>query len=170
MTHLGEDLVSRYKGANGKWLTKAIFAETVIEDHGVVDYTLKDRDYTLKDGRTVPSLKRLYLELADPTEYDFATRYLGGWQHWMELTNYLLKDIVEEWREELDLKLQAQSIAQLKELAEGGDRMAAQFIAKREYKNKRKAGAPSKAEKDGALKEHVASVTRIDNHLKRIKL
>lgn len=163
------DLAAKFRGGNGKWLTKSLFIETSYEDTSNVEFTLKDRDVTLDDGRKLPSLKRIYLELADPLEWDIATRYLGGWQHWVELTKTVLKDQIEDWRHELDLKLQSAAFYQLKELADAGDRMANQFIAKKEYKNKRRAGAPSKEEKAGALKEHVSKVTRIDEHLKRIK-
>lgn len=161
--------ISKFKGGNGKWLTKALFLEKSYEDTTNVVYTLKEADHSMPDGTKLPSLKRLYLDLADTTEYEFATRYLGGWQHWKDLTAHCLREEVDEWREELDLKLQSESIAQLRELAESGDRMACQFFAKKEYRDKRKAGAPSKAEKAGALKDHISKVTRLDEHMKRIK-
>jgi hypothetical protein len=75
---------------------------TLSEKPNVV-YTLKDNDHA-----GLPSLKRLYLEECDPTEYRFATKYLGGWEHWKKLRECeWFKPYLDSWREELELRLKS---------------------------------------------------------------
>ena len=58
------------KSTNGIPLTQSLFLEIGYTDYAV--FTLKDDDYEYK-GRVYPSLKRLYLEMEDVGEYEFAT-------------------------------------------------------------------------------------------------
>lgn len=160
--------LSRFKGGNGHWLTKALFLELCDGDTSCALYTLKDRAVHL-DGKTYPSLYELFLQEGDPTEYSFAQTYLGGYQHWKRLTEFTLSDYVEEWREELNVKLQSEDVARMKKLADEGNATAAKYMADKAWLPKRKAGAPSKAEKAGAVKKHVAKVTTLDKYLDRIK-
>jgi len=70
-------------------------------------YTLADQDKEV-DGKLYPSLKRLYLELCDPTEYLFATTYLGGWDHFQELANAVwFGPHLSKWRNEVEVKIKA---------------------------------------------------------------
>lgn len=59
-------------------LTQGLFLEIGYTKYSV--YTLKDEDYEYK-GQMFPSLKRIYLEMADAGEYEFATTHLLGWSH-----------------------------------------------------------------------------------------
>ena len=95
-----------FKNDQGVYLTKALFWETAVqEEKEHIVYTLKDQAYTIPDGRTLPSLKQAYLEDDDPTEYSFATRYLGGWQHWTKLSqSSFFSEHIEQWREEKSQK------------------------------------------------------------------
>ena len=54
-------------------LTQSLFLELGYTDFAI--FTLKEDDYVYND-KTYISLKKLYLEMEDPTEYDFANECL----------------------------------------------------------------------------------------------
>lgn len=131
----------------GRPLTQSLFLEVGYSDYAV--YTLKEVDYTYK-GKIYPSLKKLYLKEEDPTEYVFAEKHLLGWQHWKRLCeNKVIAKHIEEWREELELKIRSQAVRDMMNLCatESGNYSAAKFLADRGWE-KRAAGRPSKAEKE----------------------
>lgn len=131
----------------GRPLTQSLFLEIGYSEYAV--YTLKEYDYEYK-GKLYPSLKKLYLKEEDPTEYAFAERNLLGWQHWKRLCeNKVIRKHVDEWREELELKIRSQAIRDMVNLcaSENGNFSAAKFLADRGW-DKRAAGRPSKAEKE----------------------
>lgn len=156
----------------GRPLTQSLFLEIGYSDYAV--YTLKEQDYAYK-GTNYPSLKRLYLKCEDPTEYEFATEYLLGWQHWKRLCeNKVIAKHVEEWREELELKLRSQGVREMLNLcaSEQGNFSAAKYLANKEWE-KRAPGRPSKAEKERALRqderlndEYGADIKRLDDFRK----
>lgn len=100
-------LDSEFKGTNNKWFSKGIFFETAEGDKANCMYTLKDEDHL-----GFPSLSRLYLNMSDPTEYNFATTYLGGWAHWEYLcSSPWFKPYIARWRRELEVKLKSEALA-----------------------------------------------------------
>lgn len=132
---------------NNRMLTQSIFLELGYGPTCV--FSLKDDHYE-HHGKLYPSLKRLYLEMEDPTEYEFSNRYLLGWKHWQRIAaNKVLRPYVEEWREELDMKLRAQAFRDMVNLSasEGGNFSATKWLADRGW-DKRAAGRPSKSEKE----------------------
>lgn len=142
----------------GRPLTQSLFLELQYSEYAV--YTLKEDDYVYKNV-LYPSLKKLYLKEEDPTEYAFATKHLLGWQHWKRLCeNKAIAKHIEEWREELELKLRCQAIRDMQNLcaSESGNYSAAKFLADRGWE-KRGAGRPSKADKE----RHLRIEERIDS-------
>lgn len=129
--------------AMGKPITQSLFLEIGYTDQAV--YTLKDQDHE-HNGNYYPSLKRLYLECADPTEYEFATTYLLGWKHWLRLCeNKMVRKHIDEWREELEVKLRSRGVKNVLESAKSGNYQAARWLADRGW-DTRGAGRPSKAD------------------------
>lgn len=129
--------------SGGKPLTQSLFLEIGYTEQAV--YTLKDQDHE-HNGKTYPSLKRLYLEAEDPTEYLFATTYLLGWRHWQRLCeNKALRRHIDEWRDELEVKLRSRGVMQAIKNAELGGFQAAKWLADRGW-DTRGAGRPSKEE------------------------
>lgn len=127
----------------GKYRTQSLFLELGYKDEAY--FTLKEDDYVY-EGRTYPSLKRLYLEVQDPTEYKFATEHLMGWKHWQRMCeNKVIRRHIDEWREELEVKLRCQAIGDAINLAKSGQFQAAKWVADRGWAT-RGAGRPSKAE------------------------
>lgn len=91
----------------GAALTQGLFLETSYGNTDNVMYTLKPRDHMYK-GKLLPSIKRLYLEMEDPTEYFFAYEYFLDWQHWQRIKkNKLISAYMEGWQEELEVRSRA---------------------------------------------------------------
>jgi hypothetical protein len=132
-----------------KPITQSLFLELGYTDFSV--YTLKDNDYEYK-GKVYPSLKRLYLEMADPTEYEFAVTYLIGWRHWKRICeNKQIRVYIDEWREELEMKLRSEGVKHAMQSAKLGGFQAAKWLADRGWSNKG-AGRPSKEDVEGEKK------------------
>lgn len=127
----------------GKPLTQSLFLELGYSDFAV--YTLKEEDHEY-EGKLLPSLKKLYLECGDPTEYEFATKYLLGWRHWKRLCeNKIIRKHIDEWRDELEIKLRCQGVKLAFDSAKSGSFQAAKWISDRGWE-KRDAGRPTKEE------------------------
>ena len=148
-----------FKASKGDYFTKQLFFELTEGDKSNVLYTLKHEDHTYK-GKTYPSLRRIYLELEDETEYQIATRYFGGWAHWKKLldTPWFL-DYVSEFREELKVKLLSESLKTLREKAKNGSETAAKFLYEKGVGPKSPVGRPTKK----AIKEEARRLT--EEHL-----
>jgi len=144
-------------------LTQSLFLEIGYTDYSY--YTLKEDDYTYK-GKVYPSLKKLYLEHEDPTEYDFANKFLLGWKHWQKICgNRQILKHVEEWREELELKLRSQAVRDMiDQSVDKGSFQASKWLADRGW-DKKAAGRPSQVEakKDQRVKEALNAEFEEDN-------
>lgn len=133
------------KTPQGNYMTNGLFLEIHYPDTAL--FTLKEEDYEYK-GKLYPSLKRLYLECEDVIEYDFATKYLCGWRHWQRMiANKMIRPYIEDWRNELQLKLRSRSFKEILKRTKTEQGMVAnKWIADKSW-TKRKAGRPSKAER-----------------------
>jgi len=134
------------KDKMGRYRTQSLFYEQNNSELDAI-FTLKDYDYTIH-GVNYPSLKKMYLEIADITEYEFSQIVFGSWKHWQRIcNNAVLKIYVEEWREELEVKIRSRAIRAIYETAkDAGSKgtTAAKYIADGGWKGKR--GRPSKEE------------------------
>ncbi len=133
---------SRFKDSKGRYIVQGLFLEERYDtDLAVFTYDGEDKIYK---GKTYPSLKRLYLEYADPREYNFAREYLYDWPHWKRLTNNkTVGRHIEEWREELELSLVSEGVQVMINLATEKDSyQAAKFLADRGW-DKSERGRPS---------------------------
>jgi hypothetical protein len=155
-----------FKDKQGKWLTQSLFLEMGYKPQAV--FTLNDEDKTYK-GKVYPSLKRLYLETNDPTEYKLATEHLGGWSHWKRLRgNSAIAEHIEVWKDELNVKLTAKGVQLAIEIAtDGGTFQAAKWLADTGWE-KRIAGRPSKDEVEGELKKQAQESDDFASDLLRI--
>lgn len=137
-------------------ITQGLFLEMGYSEFAL--YTLKDNDHVYKD-KEYPSIKRIYLEMEDTTEYEFANMYFLGWKHWARICeNKMIRVHIDEWREELELKLRARAIKQMVDLANTGSYQASKWLADRGW-DVRAAGRPTKAEK----KQFAAAAERVNN-------
>ena len=152
----------------GRPLTQSLFLEFGYNTDYAL-FTLNDEDKVYQD-KTYYSLKRLYLEIGDPTEYEFAKSCLLGWRHWKRICeNKLFKPYLEEWREELEIMIRSEGVLAVMDQAENNFQ-AAKWIADRGW-DKKGAGRPSKVEKQ--REEHIkdrlgetlnAQIIRMEKH------
>jgi hypothetical protein len=106
---------------------------------------LKD-DHHIVDGVTFPSFRRLFVELEDLTEYTFATTYLDGWSHWKKIkATSWFQPFYEDFREELEAKVLAQSLSSLQRKAgdptDKDSLAASKFLLSRQWDSQKKSGA-----------------------------
>lgn len=135
----------QFLDSSGRPLTQSLFLETGYSSDAL--YTLKEVDSEY-NGKVYPSIKRLYVEMADPTEYKFATEYLLSWKHWQRICeNKFLRKHIDEWREELEVKLRSQATVNLINESRKGSYQAAKWVADKGW-DQRTAGRPTKAEKE----------------------
>lgn len=154
----------RFKDSTGKYLTQSLFLENGYNTEYAI-YTLTDTDKEY-NGKVYPSLRRLYLECMDPTEYEFANKYLWGWEHWQRITaNNLMTEQIEQWREELEVRLRSIAIRSIVKSSVDSYN-AAKWIADGSWKQKR--GRPSRAElaKEKRIRERTAAA--VDDDASRI--
>lgn len=161
--------------SNGRYL-KGLFYEMTSADKSSVSYTLKDWDHTV-DGIVYPSLYRLYLEMEDLSEYDFANTHLDGWEHWEMLTSCnWFKPYADRWRKELSLKLKARALNRLKAEAASSSKnafLANKYLLEKGFvdtqEGKPGRGRPSKDEIKKAAAEIAILDRRIDEDYERLK-
>lgn len=154
--------------SEGRPLTQSLFLELGYSPFAI--YTLKEVDYEYK-GKQYLSLKKAYLEIEDPTEYEFAAEFFLNWKHWMRVCeNKQIRPHVEEWREELDMRFRSKAVRLIMQQAIKGKTDAAKWIAGKGWAV-REAGRPTKEEKIGHLKlvENIANdyssdVIRMKDH------
>ncbi len=134
----------------GRPYTQSLFLEIGYETE-VALYTLKEVPHEFK-GKLYPSIKQFYLDMEDPTEYDFANKYFLGWKHWMRICgNKLVRPHIDEWREELELKMKAEVVRAMNKASREGNFQASKWMADRSW-NTRAPGRPSKSEKEAENK------------------
>ena len=118
-------------------------------------FTLKDEDI-VRDGVHYLSLKKIYLSYdhIPKYEYEFALDVFGSWEHWVMLsTEAQVAPHIQQWQEELEVRLKAEAIRNLLKTSRGDSNSAGQankYIADRGWEVK--AGRPSKEEKQRQLK------------------
>jgi len=158
---------------NNGFKTQSLFLETSTAV-GIIKpiMTLKEIDWEYR-GEVLPSLRIMYMEEADPTEYSIAMRVFGSWQHWQKMCkNKSIMFYINKYREELEVKLRSNAVKSLYATAvqEGSKgTAAAKYIADKGY-DKRKAGAPSKEEKAREMKVHTKISDEVKEDFERLEL
>lgn len=158
----------KYRGATGIYYTRALFFE-MTSDKTFCLYTLKDEDHEV-DGHIYPSLRRLYLELGDETEYLFAEKYFLNYPHFQKLLAVdWFVNAIEGWRHELKLKNTALGLKVLQEKAAAGDVRAAKDLVTRPWeKSSPGAGRPSKKAIQQEAQKMVKESSVYDEDFERI--
>jgi hypothetical protein len=130
---------------NNTYLTKGLFYEVSFPSKETVMYTLKNHDHM-----GYPSLYRLYMEEADPTEWSVSQKYFDGWDHWELVCNSsFFKPYIEKWRRDLDLQIKSQALAKIRAEAKTTSKdsvMANKYLLEKGWEAKSSRGRPSKAE------------------------
>jgi hypothetical protein len=162
-----------YRGANGVWLTEALFYEIIIEKPK--DRVTYEPVFSLYDNRPgLINCRTTFVDLRDPTGRKWALTYLRDWNHWLRLMKCpWFQEAFEVWIAELNAQLKSEAIAKALELMQSDNGAqalaAAKFIAGQEY-DKQSRGRPTKAEITGELKRAAAALEVEDEDLARIGL
>jgi len=153
----------------GAYRTQSLFLETN-GTSGLPILTLKELDWEYK-GQVLPSLRKMYMEIADPEEYEVAIQVLGSWEHWLRLLeNKKIMGYIQQYRDELEVKIRScavKAMVQTATLDGSKGTSAAKYIAEKGW-SKRKAGAPSKLEKERELKITTKISDEVEDDLKRL--
>ena len=101
------------KGSEGRGAirTKSLFADVLYEEsrHTPVYYLKQE----VSDDEYI-SLKEVYLQIADPTEYEFARMCFYNYQQWETITALPWAiNTVNQWRAELQLKLRSEAVREI---------------------------------------------------------
>lgn len=151
------------KDKQGRYRTRSLFWEYRVDGYDPV-FTLKEYDY-----KGYISLRKKYLEIADPTEYKFATRMFGSWEHWDRIKDVpWFNELLTEWRNELKVRLSSDVFHRMQDLAKknagspqgmGADKFIFDNFVKDKDTSKPapKRGRPSKEEVKGAVKQAAKS-------------
>ena len=165
---------NKFKNESGQHLLKPIFYELDEQGRPNALYTLKDFD-TEFEGRFYPSLRRLYVESEDPTEYNFSVQYLDGWVHWKKLSAAsFFKDLLVDWREELEVRLRAKGLVGIRQVASvpGKEAFQAQkYLAQAGWKlpeEKSTVGRPTKEKVLHEAEKMFKQKTEFDDDFDRI--
>ena len=168
-----------YKDEQGRYRTKSLFIEAIDPRVKANGY---NAPFSLKadapDG--VVSMKEMYLEIADPTEYEFATQVLGSWEHWQKLCQCSwFAPHRTLWQAELEDKLRSEGVAIMREIAQSGNKgaaAAAKWLAEKGFnkevgmRSPSKRGRPSKEEVAAERKAAVKELDETEEDAKRIGL
>ena len=121
-----------FKDKMKRWLTVGMFKE------------LASRADTAT--MTLDEARQRFVDLGDMTGYKFSQSYLGGWQQWVEMeASPTLAPYIEEWRDELEVKLRCEGLERIVTESETGHFQANKFLVDRGWST-RAAGRPSKLE------------------------
>lgn len=162
------------KDTMGRFRTQSLFIEMRNPKYPS-PFTLKDDDHK---GAT--SMRMVYLDISDPTEYSTAIALLGpqGWRHWQILLQCeWFKPHVTRWRTELATKFESDRFQEMIAVAVGQNGtpagvQATKWLADR-YSSKgtaAKRGRPSKEEKANLLKEESAEDQLLAEEAERLGL
>lgn len=139
----------KFKDTMNRWRTLSLFKETAPKKDFVI--------YTLDEARI------LFVESNDPTGYKFSTECLGGYNHWKALKNSGVAEHIEEWEEELEIKLRSTSVLNMLKLAEGDKGYQAnKFLIDGGWKQKT-AGRPSKKDINKNLQVKTKAYSEFNN-------
>ncbi len=151
--------------------TNQLFKEMNTLEPDLALYTLAADDIT-EESKTYVSLRKQYLLLEDPTEYEIASRYFESWTHWKKVRESAkIKPHVDEWREELETKLKSRGVKGIMAKSDDGDYQSHKYLAEKGWiKGTRKPGAPTKAEIVSEVRKAAKTKNVVNLHYDRMKM
>jgi len=159
---------NKFKNDAGAYILSGLFWETQVharQDYCI--YTFNNEDIELEDGRVLKSITKAYMDIADPTEYEFAIKYFDSWGHWNMIANSAgCREWIEKLRNELTVKLRSDAIKRIISHSEDDKGFqAAKWLADKGWD--KKMGRPNKAQRKQQAKEdedvHAAVAKDLEN-------
>lgn len=152
--------------------TQALFLETSYADQSSVYYVLSPFDNPEKG---YPSIYRLYIEMGDLEEYEFANTYFLGMDHWRKICESpFFKPHLEKMRGDLEKKLKSEAMRKIIAETSNPDSknyfQSLKWLAEKGYKEKAQKGRPSKAQVDRAAREEADSRLELRDIVERLQI
>ena len=162
--------MSKFSNDQNIKYTNALFKELNVDEPDLILYTLAADDITVGD-KTYISLRKQYLLLEDPTEYEIASKYFESWTHWKKVRESArIKPHVDEWRDELEVKLRSKGLKGIVDKMLDGDYQASKYLADKCWtKGTARRGAPKKAEIIAEARKAAKVTNIVDAHYDRMK-
>ena len=158
----------KIKSDNNIRFTEALFVDF---QHPDAPYTFRMRDHQHQNGKTYPSMYKIYMESTD--EYEAAMTLLNGdYSHWEKLcaldwfmngrqVNTTFLPGLHVWREHMRLRDESEAKKRLKMEANAGNVTAMKYL--HEQATKKKTGRPEKKKpqdkSQGAAVERLREIT-----------
>ena len=166
---------TKYLDVMDRYMTAGLFIETFRKSNKneyKPVYTLKGYPVE-KDGVTYPSAKAIYMECSDPSEYRAAMAIVGSWQHWLVLRkNPEIAVAIDEWREELEVKLRSEALTSVRNISQkedGSALNAAKYIAEYAWTRSGKRGRPTSDEVNKEKRKEAAILSQLERDAERMK-
>jgi hypothetical protein len=142
---MSEEKKNKFKGSGHKWLTEGLFLESSQPNENAL-YSLQPWDKR-SNGKFYQSIHKLYVEMEDIAEWNFANTYFDGYQHWLVIKGRpFFKEYYAKMVEELNAKLSGKSLqTMLDQVAEGSASQATlKYLADKDYLKKAPVGKPKR--------------------------
>jgi len=165
-----KEVVNKFKGKGSKWITQGLFLE-VSQTPASIMYTLQTWDKQYK-GKHLPSLHKLYVDMEDLAEFEFANKYFANYEHWLRIKcKTFFKPYYEAMVKELNAKIRGRSLnTMLKQLAAGeATQSTLKYLADNDYIPKATRGRPSKQSVQEEIQSQAKLHTIYNSDLERIK-
>lgn len=127
--------------STGRRLTTGLFEELADNPATAV--------FTLREWRKV------YIDVADPTDYQAALCLIGDWDHWnLVAESPSFRACLERWRREVEIKLRSQAILEMvKQSRSPKGTQAAKWLAEAGFVVRDKRNKKNKEDEEQASKE-----------------
>jgi hypothetical protein len=102
--------------------------------------------------------KAIYLEVADPTEYETAMCLIGDWEHYSLIRNHpKIKPVMDAWAEEVAVKLKSAAFRKLEKLSSTPNgTAAAKYISEGQFFGKGRKAKQITEEKQSKISERIS--------------
>ena len=160
----------KFRGYGIKVLTEGLFLESC-NDKETALYTLSVQDRRV-NGVFYPSLHKLYVEMEDVAEFNFANTYFESYTHWLKVKSVkMFADNYAAMVSELNAKLRGVAITNMiSQVKEGeANQSTLKYLADNDYLPADKKGRPTKAMVDKEVKKQASSKLAIVSDLERIR-
>lgn len=157
---------STYRYGHG-FRTAALFRDHPTKQHDE-EYCLFYMGREFSDDQYI-ALKEVYMQIADPTEYQFAMVVFGSMRHWKEINDLVwTRDRVKEWRLELETKLRSEAIMGIVDLVDDPEIkettkfQSLKWLAQSEFADKETATTKKKKAKEKQVTDSVVNTVASD--------
>jgi hypothetical protein len=112
---------------------------------------------------TIVQWKEIYMEVADPTEYQTMLYLVGDWEHYTQIRNHpKIKPVMDLWAMELEVKLRSKAVMNMVDHASRqGGTAAAKWLADGDWKGESKKTKMTR-DREAEVKEEVKKTVTSD--------